>query len=190
MITDETRHASDRLGTSPRRSPPRSPSTAHPSGGPPFLTPRRGGSSSNLLAEGSRVEAPTPSPRKESLKRSLTMSAGAVNVAPLLNQMNVKFAKSILDLPIASDIPRMVSRTTVIAASRDNETLFNRSQGIIGQPKPENAIALSRAFITLLFQTFNADNKRLMSLATEKYDLPHSSPLFPVLLPIHTSSSR
>lgn len=134
------------------------------------------------MPEGSRVaEAPLPSPRKEGglLKRSLTMSAGAVNIAPLLSQMNQKFIKSILDLPVASDIPRMVSRTTVtsIAKSEDGEgsaaggLIFNRSEGTVGQPKPENAIALSKSFITLLFQAYNADNKRLLTLANEKYVL-------------------
>lgn len=132
------------------------------------------------MPEGSRVaEAPLPSPRKEGalLKRSLTMSAGAVNVAPLLSQMNTKFIKSILDLPVASDIPRMVSRTTVtsIAKGEDGEAaglIFNRSEGTLGQPKPENAIALSKSFITLLFQAYNADNKRLLTLANEKYGKP------------------
>lgn len=82
--------------------------------------------------------------------------------------MNVKFAKSIMDLPVASDIPRMVGRTTVFS-TQTGDVLFNRAEGTVGQPKPANTIALSKAFILLLFSTYNTDNKRLVSIASEQY---------------------
>lgn len=96
------------------------------------------------------------------------MSASAVTSAPLLDQMNQKFAKSVLELPVASDLPRMAPRTTIIDEQAASTILFNRSEGTVGQPKPTNAIEISKAFLMILFNHYSQDNMRLAQMASEK----------------------
>lgn len=167
-ISDETSHAMDRESADAKMSPQRPASTIAHSTSSPLMTPRRSGSSATLKVEVTGPEGVKTSPRKEALKRSLTMSASAATSAPLLDQMNQKFSRSIVDLPVASDIPRMVARTSVFELP-SGTALFNRSEGTTGLPKPINSIDLSKSLIILLFNIFSPDNKRMASIAGEKY---------------------
>ena len=180
-------------------SPPRAGHDRAPahSSSSPFITPRRSGSSASIKTDIMSAEASKASPRKEGIKRSLTMSASAATFAPLLDQMNQKFSRSITDLPVASDIPRMAPRTSVIDVQTDS-LIFNRNEGTVGLPKPINAIDLSKSLLVLLFAVFSPDNKRMATIAGEKYafhlfmqkeNVSNKSPRFslssPSLLLIH-----
>lgn len=159
----------DREATSPKPSPQRVSQPIAHSSSSPFITPRRSGSSASIKTDIMSAEASKASPRKEGIKRSLTMSASAATFAPLLDQMNQKFSRSITDLPVASDIPRMAPRTSVIDVQTDS-LIFNRNEGTVGLPKPINAIDLSKSLLVLLFAVFSPDNKRMATIAGEKFD--------------------
>lgn len=132
--------------------------------------PRRAVSAA-LHTDAPAADSPKTPAKRTPITRSLTMSASTSGQVPLLDQLNQKFARAITDLPVASDIPRMSPRTTVYDV-QTGSVLFNRAEGVVGASKPVNTIDLVKVFITFLFHTFFPENKRLATIASEKYVLP------------------